>query len=430
MPDPSPTPDHLSYPPCVEHGVWTPIPQAPPTDAHHMKLKDVDPDVSHRIKQTGVMSFHTVGCSGDFGNHVPGLEVAKAMSEQVSDPNAGDGHRNAAPASFLYHLGDIVYKDDDPKEPNTKDQSLMYNTQFYSQYTSYRRQIFAIAGNHDAKSSPHRTRSAIDHFLKNFCARSRTKTDDNQTDERLAMTQPYPYWLLETPICWIIGLATNDINGGQLDDPMDIKNPQYRWLVSTLKQIRNKADNKVVFLALHYPPYSGARNFAERGNPNLGPTPRRPAPTGVLQPLGNILSRAFHESRQYPDIVLSAHAHHYQRITYTQDGGRQIPFLIAGNGGHGPVEKLSRTCFDGNARVPDLPFDAVQPPAIAVPKGDSVKVVAYNDNDFGFLRITVDANDKIVFGEFFSAYSQSKLKAGMPKLSDSFVLHLEKHKVE
>jgi hypothetical protein len=48
----------------------------------------------------------------------------------------------------------------------------------------------------------------------------------------------------------------------------------------------------------------------------------------------------------------------------------------------------------------------------------------------GFLRITVDTNDKIVFGEFFSAFNESNPKAAMPKLSDSFVLHLEKHKVE
>jgi hypothetical protein len=197
-----------------------------------------------------------------------------------------------------------------------------------------------------------------------------------------------------------------------------------------VEKIKQEADNKVVFLALHYPPYSGARNFAERGNPNLGPTPRRPAPAGVLQPLGNILWQAFQDSGQYPDIVLSAHAHHYQRITYTQDGGRQIPFLIAGSGGHDPVEKLSKTCSGGTDPLPDLPFDTVQPPAIAMPKGDSVKVVAYNDDDFGFLRITVDANDKSSLASFFRHITNPIQKARLPKLWDSFVLDLEKHKVE
>jgi hypothetical protein len=430
VPAPSPNPaDPSAYPPCVEHGVWTPIPRDSPDHAASIKLKDVDPDESHRVKQRGVMSFHTVGCSGDFGNHVPGLEVAKAMEAQVADPHAGGGSGTAVPASFLFHLGDVVYKDEDPSDPNARDQSPMYNSQFYAQYTSYQRQIFAIAGNHDAKSSAHQKKSAIDHFLQNFCAESRTRSADNQTDKRLAMAQPYPYWLLETAVAHIIGLATNDLNGGQLDDPMGMKNPQYQWLVRTLKDLKQAADNKVIFLALHYPPYSGAQNFTERGDPNLGPTPRRPAPVGVLQPLGNILQAAFRESGQYPDVVLCAHAHHYQRLTYAYAQGWQIPFLIVGCGGHAPIEKLSKTCSGGTVPVPRLPFDAVQPPGIAVPKGDSVKVVAYNDDDLGFLRITVDAKQKIVIGEFFSAYNESNPKAAMPKLSDSFTLHLEKHTI-
>jgi Calcineurin-like phosphoesterase len=430
MPAPSPKPANPSaHPPCVEHGIWTPIPRYPPDDADSIKLKEIDPDESRSVKQRGVMSFHTIGCSGDFGNHVPGLEVAKAMAAQVADPHAGGGSASAVPASFLFHLGDVVYKDEDPSDPNAKDQSSMYNSQFYTQYTSYRRQIFAIAGNHDAKSSADQKKSAIDHFLRNFCAESRTKSHDNRTDKRLAMAQPYPYCLLETAVAHIISLATNDINGGQLDDPMGTKNTQYQWLVRTLKDLKQAADDKVIFLALHYPPYSGAQNFAERGDPNLGPTPRRPAPAGVLQPLGNILQQAFRESGQYPDVVLSAHAHHYQRLTYTYVQGWQIPFLVAGCGGHAPIEKLSKTCSGRTVPVPRLPFDAVQPPGIAVPKGDSVKVVAYNDDDFGFLRITADANKKIVIGEFFSAYNESNPKAPMPKLSDSFTLHLEKHTV-
>ena len=107
------------------------------------------------------------------------------------------------------------------------------------------------------------------------------------------MIQPYPYWLFETPVCYFVGLYTNDINGGQLDNPMETKSPQYRWLIDTLQGIKAAANGKAVFLALHYPPYSGAANFAERGNPNLGPTPRRAPPAGTLLPLGNILQQAF-----------------------------------------------------------------------------------------------------------------------------------------
>jgi hypothetical protein len=54
------------------------------------------------------------------------------------------------------------------------------------------------------------------------------------------MNQPYPYWLLETAVSWIIGFATNDINGGQPDDPMETKNLQYQWLVGTWKKNKGR----------------------------------------------------------------------------------------------------------------------------------------------------------------------------------------------
>jgi hypothetical protein len=418
------------YPPCVEHGIWTPIPAPPPSGAHRLMLREIDPNESRAVKPRGVMTFHTVGCSGDFKDHVPGLQVAKAMAAQSSDPRAGGGSSAAVAASFLFHLGDVVYKDEDLSDPQGKDQASMYNSQFYAQYSSYNRNIFAIAGNHDSKSSDHRRRSAIAHFLQNFCDSKRTLSPDNQTDKRLTMIQPYPYWLFETPVAYIVSLCTNDINGGQLDDPMGSANPQYQWLVKTLKEIKEAAKGKVIFLALHYPPYSGAANFAERGDPNLGPTPRRAPPAGVLQPLGNILQQAFHESGQYPDVVLSAHAHLYQRIIYTYANGWQIPYLIAGSGGHAPVEKLSKTCSGDTITLPDVPFDVVLALGAALPKGDSAKVVAYNDKEFGFVRLTVDINERTVIGEFFAAYDRSNPGAAWPTLSDSFTLHLQKHTID
>jgi hypothetical protein len=417
-----------AYPTCVEPGVWTPVPVDPPGGSHRLALKDIDPDESHVIKQRGILSFHAVGCSGDFKNHTSGLQVAKAMAAQISNPRAIGGSSTAACASFLFHLGDVVYKDEDPSDPEGKDQEVMYNSQFYDQFTSYDRNIFAIAGNHDGKSSDHQKKSGILHFLQNFCDSKREASADNP-DRRLTMTQPYPYWLLETSVAYVVGLYTNDVNGGQLDDPMGTDNPQYRWLVKTLQSIKEAADGKVIFIALHYPPYSGAANFGQRGDPNLGPTPRRAPPAGVLRSLSNILQQAFHESAQFPDIVISAHAHLYQRITYTYANGWQIPYLIAGSGGHGPVEKLSKTCSGDTVNLPNLPFDVVLPSGSALPKGDSAKVIAYNDQQFGFLRLTVDINQKTVIGEFFAAYDQSNPSAALPAVSDSFTLHLQTHTI-
>jgi hypothetical protein len=80
----------------------------------------------------------------------------------------GGGNPTAVGASFLFHLGDVVYKDDDPSDPEGKDQAAMYNSQFYAQFANYGREIFAIAGNHDGKTSAHAKKSAIFHFLQNF----------------------------------------------------------------------------------------------------------------------------------------------------------------------------------------------------------------------------------------------------------------------
>jgi acid phosphatase type 7 len=412
---------------CVEHGVWAAIPAKPPGNSHRLRLKDVFQEESRTVKKRGVMTFHAVGCTGDFKDHTPGKKVAAAMAAQISKANVYGGFSEAVSASFLLHLGDIAYTSEDAMDPEGKDQQEMYNSQFYAQYADYSRNIFAIAGNHDSKYSSHEQKSGIDHFLKNFCASARSISPDNKTDKRPTMIQPYPYWLLETPVAYIVALDTNDINGGQLDDPVSNKTPQYDWLVSVLKRIKKEKDDKAVLLALHYPPYSGARDFRERGDPNLGPTPRKSPPTPPLEPLGIILRKAFRESGQYPDLVLSAHAHLYQRITYTGSDGRQTPYLIVGNGGHGPVEKISTSCAGELLPRPQPPFKVVLPKGLALPKGDSAKVVAYVDDDFGFLRLTIQ--EKTIVGEFFSAYSESQPDRSIPTVADSFTLKRRKHLV-
>jgi acid phosphatase type 7 len=415
----------VTYPECVEHGVWVPVPTDPPDDELRLRLKDVDADESRTIKQRGAMGFHALGCSGFYQNQEPGKRVAGAMADQISKPKAYGGTRDAVPASFLFHLGDLAYKDENPTNVEAKDQALIYNAQFYAQYTKYSREIFAIPGNHDGKSSKHQSKSGIEHFQENFCDPARGRSPDNTTDRRKAMCQPYPYWRLETPITTIIGLYTNDINAGQLDDPMSDGQPQYRWLVKTLAEIKQRTERKALILALHYPPYSGGANFRERGDPNLGPTPRR----GQLQPLAVLLRQAYAETNQYPDVVLSAHAHLYQRITYQHADGREIPYMIVGSGGHPPVENLFETCTKGVLERRPPPLDLVLPPGSDLPNGDTAKVVAYNDTDFGFARITVDINENTLTGEFFTAFSSGATPQAVPALADAFVLDLKKHRL-
>jgi hypothetical protein len=419
---------------CVEDGTWTPLPVDPPAGDLRLRLKDVDPDESRAVRQRGVLSFHLAGCTGDPAHPEPLAKVAEAMARQVADPHAHGGHAGAAPASFFFHLGDIVYKPKPPpngpqakhaKDPHGKDQSLLYGKHFFAPYHGYGRGIFAIAGNHDAKepkAAGDAEHSAIGHFLQNFCAPRKQPSPDNRTDDRPAMPQPYPYWLLQTPLAYVVGLYTNDVNGGQLDDPNGEETPQYDWLVRTLTAIRKAADGRAVLLAVHYPPYSGAANFPQRGDPNLAPQPH-----GELEFLAATLQRAYRKSRQYPDAVFSAHAHHYQRLTYTRAGGRDIPHLIVGGGGHAPLEPLARTCGEDDGPAPTLPCDADLPKKLRLPAGDQARLVAYNDRDFGFLRVTLNAHKQTLVGEYFAAYSEYPDRKGPPALRDWFVLDLKKH---
>ena len=121
---------------CVEHGVWSPIPDPPPGGTHRLKLKEVDEAEAQAIRDRGVISFHAVGCSGNFKDHLPGTMVAKAMAAQINNPRVYAGSPAAFGASFLFHLGDLVYKDEDQADPDGKDQATMYNSQFYVQFAN------------------------------------------------------------------------------------------------------------------------------------------------------------------------------------------------------------------------------------------------------------------------------------------------------
>ncbi len=408
---------------CVEQGVWVPIPREPSSGPLMLRLKDIDPDESAAVKRRGLMTFHMTGCTGHFGYPVPQARVAAAMSRQIAEPHCFGGSKRAVAPSFFYHLGDIVYKDEDRSDVDRADQQKLFNEHFYTPYSGYGRNIFAIAGNHDGKDSKHPEKSAIRHFLKNFCDSSRNPSPDDPGTGRRTMIQPYPYWLLKTPLAYFVGLYANDINAGQLDDPAGKERPQYDWLVQTLKAIRKAKDGRTVFVAVHYPPYSAAANFRQRGDPNRGPTrwDRK------LRPLAMILEKAYQESKQYPDAVFSAHAHHYQRITYTAAGGRQIPFLIVGSGGHSPIESLACSCAGEPGPAPTIPCDTVQPKGMRLTGGASALLAAYNDQDFGFMRLTLDMKKKRLIGEFFAAFGESHDSGNLPQLCDSFRLDLREH---
>jgi hypothetical protein len=381
---------------CIEKGTWTTLPNPVPAATNFVFTPSSE----------GSMTFHLVVCSGDPGRTRPGLAVAGGMVSQIAKAVSP-----AVAPSFLYHLGDIAY--------TTSGHAMtggLWNTQFYAQYTAYvdgngPLPIFAIAGNHDGNAGKG-SDTEIAHFEQNMCGTAGAVSPDNKTDTRTESTLPYPYWRLDTPLAWIIGLYTNVSNGGVLDDPKKHKHPkdgpQYKWLVDQLSYC--KAQNasgtpRAILLALHYPPYNGTLDFHQRGNPTYG----NDNDYKHAVPIGMVLQEAFAKSGQIPDAIFSAHAHLYQRITlsYNDSHGnpvQQVPCFVVGCGGHTQLELMATLCAGGTGTgFPAAPFNlftkGTPPKGLSAPKNATVMIEFYadgtnqNNQPYGFLTVTLTPGD-------------------------------------
>ena len=129
--------EKLHYPKCVENGCWAQISRPRPKGPLMLKLKEVDANLSRRIKDDGVMSFHLTGCTGHYGIPAPGQAVAEAMAAQAKDARAGGGSEAAKAVAFFFHLGDMIYKDPDKENPEREDMQKLFNEQFYTTYKDY-----------------------------------------------------------------------------------------------------------------------------------------------------------------------------------------------------------------------------------------------------------------------------------------------------
>lgn len=254
------------------------------------------------IAASGRLVFHTVGDTGGINDPKPQLLVARGLERSFKD--------NAKPASFFYHLGDVVY---------FRGEIDSYFPQFYDPYEHYPAPIFAIPGNHDGQAR--RSERTLAGFEQNFCAPVGTYTEESMDTGRMAMCQPYPYWILDTPLAYFIGLYTNVPEGGHLDGA------QKAWLA---KQLAEAPDDKALFLSLHHPIYSFDDHHS--GSPRMA----------------RAIEDAINEARRVPNMVLTAHVHNYQRIEKTLDG-KALPFLVAGNGGYVNLHSLN---FDVGYRDP------------------------------------------------------------------------------
>jgi hypothetical protein len=93
------------------------------------------------------------------------------------------------------------------------------------------------------------------------------------------------------------------------------------------------------------------------------------------------IDKACQTAGVWPHAVLSGHAHDYQRFT-RRVGNRETPYIVAGNGGHAHKQLTNKGMLA--LRTP-----ADQP---SLSNGqDTVVFENYDDQDFGYLRIIVDA---------------------------------------
>src|SRR5262249_19825765 len=121
----------LPLPKSVEKGGWGPIPPEPRPRPLMLPLKDVGPHQSPPVKRRRVMTFHMTGCTGHVGRPVPQAKVAAAMARQIAEPHCFGGTKHAVAPSFFYHLGDIVYKDEDKTDQERANQQKLFNEHFY-----------------------------------------------------------------------------------------------------------------------------------------------------------------------------------------------------------------------------------------------------------------------------------------------------------
>ncbi len=296
------------------------------------------------ITASGQIVFH---CVGDTGS-ATGPETQNLVSDKMlADFNEAD---SADVPSLFYHLGDVVYY---------FGEATYYYDQFYEPFRDYPAPIIAIPGNHDGvvwKSDPAPTLAA---FLSNFCTPAPVPSPDAGGLLRTTMTEPGVYFTLEAPFVRFLGLYSN-----VLEDPGVISSEngtyptldqrQTAFLSAALQRIKSEKFTGAVIIATHHPPFTGGSDHG--GSP------------GMLADIDAACTSA----GVWPHAVFSGHSHNYQRYTRSING-MTIPYVVAGCGGHSPLEKMRATYRTPYTIDPTLTLES------------------YDDTDYGYLRVLVNA---------------------------------------
>jgi hypothetical protein len=233
-----------------------------------------------------------------------------------------------------------------------------YYDQFYEPFRAYDAPIFAIPGNHDG--FPEQGQSSLFGFLRNFCTPTPERSPDSGALMRSTMTQPGVYFTLKAPFVSIIGLYSNVLEGpgfiSSEGGAYPVGDQQLEFLIGELRALKPERDalKCAVVLAVHHPPLAVDRKH------------------GGTRGLADDIDKACEQAGLWPDLVLSGHAHLYERFNRTVDD-IEIPYIVAGSGGH-------------NAGWPPA-GEALEPPAGYAMPGEPRL-------DYGYLTVTVDMGSK------------------------------------
>ena len=364
--------------------------------------------VVDQITKSGRIVFHSVGDTG-------ASDVRRYANEQrVADQITSDSHTTEISnrPSFFFHLGDVVYN---------FGESRYYYDQFYEPYRAYPGPILAIAGNHDSFVVPGTPEgeTPLDVFTRNFCSPTLTTTKEAGSLHRTAMTQPGLYYAFDAPFIRIIALFSN-----ALEDPGTISSEGGRWpavpdyqlafLRAQLQRIKTEKYPGAVVIATHHPP------FVYSAPPH---TKSSPGNHGSSSDMLREIDQICLEVGVYPHAVLSAHAHCYQRYTRTMNfagGERRVPFVVCGNGGHN-VNPLVRNTRSSPAAEPENGADVSYLEVKPAVEATHLQLEKYDDHDYGYLRISVDAKQLRI------AYHQSNTRSLLQSRFDLVTVDLASH---
>ena len=259
--------------------------------------KDGDAAVK-AIAKSGQLVFHAVG---DTWSASGPENISKVADKMLAD---FDEEASLNVPRFFFHLGDVIYN---------FGEAQYYYDQFYEPYREYPAPILAIAGNHDGMVAPGIKAVTLAAFLENSGASEFEIRPEAGGLSRAAQIQPGVFFTFEAPLLRIIDLYSNVLEDPGVIASKELGNSQLDFLKAALT--RAKKFTGALILAHHHPAYTVGSHH------------------GWSKEMLAQIDAICEETGVWPHAVLSGHAHNYQRFTRVRQA-MQIPYIIAGNGGH------------------------------------------------------------------------------------------------